>query len=352
MNQTIIKNNNLFLLLQSFFYGKFYPVFLGLFTLLFYSAQIPLVAYIFFMMLSVFTLICFRDLTPFTPLPILIIMSLSSFDFFTDASVFVIILIALFVGSLIAHFFIYPIEKFTFGKLFIPFCLITVGLLLGGLFSPYMKDYLRGLPTILSVGPAMLFVYILYKNYSNPPKDFNYIEHLFYVLLIVGTTLSITMFIHEYYSTLGIFDKYNMGFGNTNIYACALLMLIPFSWYFICTKKKFLPYVLTLILNYIAIYFSHSDGVLALSIAFIPVLAILGYIRTDDYHRNIFLKIFLIGLLLVLMGFTLILTKVNYKYLIEFVISKFSRIIFDAPTKSNIFLFITPIAISSVELSL
>ena len=325
MNQTILKNDKLFNLLQSFFYGKFYPIYLGLFTLLFYSMQIPIVAFVFFMTLSCVTLICFRDLTPFTPLPMLIIMSLSSFDFFTDAIILVVIFIALFVGSLTAHLFIYPIKKFVFGKLFVPFCLITVGLLCGGLFSPYLKnDYLRGLPTILSVAPAMFLVYVLYKNYSNPPKDFNHVEHLFFVLLIVGTTLSLIMFVHEYYSIIGIFGKYNMGFGNTNIYACALVMLTPFSWYFICTKKKFLPFVIILVLNYLAIYLSRSDGVLALAFAFIPVFAVLGYIKTDEYHKNIFLKTFLIGCFIIVLGLLVLATKINLNSLLTKLISKLS----------------------------
>ena len=325
MNQTIIKNDNLFKALLSFFYGKLYPIFLGLFTLLFYAMQTPLLAYFFFMFLSSFIFICFRDLTPFIPIPIISITSLSSFDFFTSSLVIVIILISIFTLSLVAHFILYPIKKFVFGKLFIPFCLITIGLLLGGLFSPYMKDYLRGLPSILSVGPAMLLLYILFTNYSNPPKDYNYIENLFYVLFIIGLSLSFTMLIHEYYaSALNIFPRYDMGFGNTNIYACALVMLLPFTWYFICTKKKFLHFVFALALNYLAIYFSHSDAVLVLSIVFFPIFAVLGYIKSDDYHKNIFTKAFLIILFIIAVGFTVLLTKVSLNELIAFCLDKLS----------------------------
>lgn len=324
MTQTIIKNDNLFNALKTFFYGKLYPIFLGLFSLLFYAMQTPLLAYFFFVILSAFLLVCFRDLTPFIPVPIIFITALSSFDFFTSSLVVVIFLISILVLSLIAHFILYPIKKFVFGKLFIPFCLITVGLLLGGLFSPYMKDYMRGLPSVLSVGPAMLLLYLLYKNYFNPPKDFNYIENLFYILFIIGVSLSFTMLIHEYYASLNIFSRYDMGFGNTNIYACELVMLLPFSWYFICTKRKFLPFVLALILNYLAIYFSHSDAVLVLAIAFLPVFAILGYIKSDDYHKNIFIKAFLIILFILAVCFTILLTKISFDQLIAFCLDKLS----------------------------
>ena len=291
-DKSIINNQRIISLLTDFFYGKYYPVYVAMFTAFFYAAQIPLAGLIFFTLLASATLLIFRDLTPFMSLPMMILMSLSNFTLFSNPIVFVFI--GLVVVSLIAHFILYPIKKFVFGKLFVPICLVSSALLCGGLFSEYMDVYFNGITSALSVGPAVLFIYIFFTNYSCPPENFNYKEHILYLLLVVGAMLSVEMLIHEYYNFIGIMYKFDMGFGNINITATALLMTIPTCWYFICTRKEFIPYAVVLFLIYLAIFFSHSDGVLALAVAFIPVLAVLGYKKTDEWHRKIFIKVALV----------------------------------------------------------
>lgn len=292
MNNSIIKNQRIFNSLSEFFYSKYYPVYLALFTVFFYTAKIPMAGLVFYALLSAITLISFRDLTPFMPLPMMIMMSFSDIEFLS--SPISLILLGLIATCMISHFFIYPIKKFIFGKLFVPICIVSVALLCGGLFSPYINEYSRGISSALSVGPGVLFVYVYFSNYSCPPKNINPKERILYLLCAIGLMLSLEMIVHELYTHMGILEKYNMGYGNINIFAVALLMTIPPCWYFICKKKTFIPYAILLVLIYLGIFLSHSDGVLAISVCFIPVLAILGYQRTDDYHRKIFIRLALI----------------------------------------------------------
>ena len=321
MKDSIITNKTLLNKFQNFFYSRYYPIFVALCTLFCYSTRISVLGLAFFVALSAITLLAFRDASPFYPVPMMILLSFSDFEFFSNT--FSLILVGIFICCFVAKFFIYPIKNFKFGKLFIPICIASVGLLCGGLFSSYMKDYLRGLITCLSVGPLVLLLYVFFSNYHCPPKDLNFKEHLFFTFVVVSVLSSLTMFIHEYYYTLGLFLKYNMGHGNTNKSALALLMTIPFSWYFICKKKNVIPYAIVLLLSYVAIFLSKSVGVLALALAFIPVLLVLGYYKSDDYHRKLFANIIFIGIVCALFGLMLLATKINLYDLLLTVLSKF-----------------------------
>lgn len=287
-DKSIINNQRIFSLLTDFFYGKYYPVYVALFALLFYTVKVPILGLTFFIILACATLLLFRDLTPFMPLPMMIMMTFSDLTFFSNP--FAIVLIVLCAACLVSHLVLYPIKKFYFGKLFLPICLISAALFLGGIFSPYINDYARGLASSLTVGPLILVVYVLFTNYSCPPKNFNYKEHFLYLLVVAGMLIFADLLVHEYYTSQNSAIKYEMGYGNTNIVGAALLITIPASWYFVCVKRKmFLPFI-SLVCMYLGVYMSHSDGALGVAGACIPVLAIIGYLKVDDYHKKIFKK--------------------------------------------------------------
>ncbi len=285
-DKSIIKNQRYLSLLTDFFYGKYYPVYVALFALLFYTIKVPILGLTFFIILACATLLLFRDLTPFMPLPMMIMMTFSDLTFFSNP--FAIVLIVLCAACLVSHLVLYPIKKFYFGKLFLPICLISVALFLGGIFSPYINDYARGLASSMTVGPLILVVYILFSNYSCPPQNFNYKEYFLYLLVIAGSLISAELLVHEYYTLQNSSIKFEMGYGNTNIVAAALLITIPASWYFVCVKRNMLLPFVALIFMYLGVFLSHSDGSLGVAGACIPVLAIVGYLNIDDYHKRIF----------------------------------------------------------------
>ena len=145
--------------LKSLFYSKFYLAYLALFTVLFYCTNTPVLGLSFFALLACVTLLLYRDLTPFMPLHLFVVLIFRDFSAFDNLWVFLIFVpVAI---CLIAHFFIYPIKKVFIGKLFFPIIFVSIALLLGGLFSPYYKDFARGLITTLTVGPLILFAYFL-----------------------------------------------------------------------------------------------------------------------------------------------------------------------------------------------
>ena len=172
---TVIKNQDAYQKLSKFFYGKYYPLYLAMFTAFFYVAKLPVVGLGFLVTVAIITLICFRDLLPFMPLPMMVMQCMSDLTFFSNP--IAIILIALAGIALITHFIIYPVQKIKLGKLFYPLIFVNIALFAGGLFSPYVISYANGLSSSISVGILTLVVYLLFSNYYCPPKDFDYKEH-------------------------------------------------------------------------------------------------------------------------------------------------------------------------------
>lgn len=316
-DKSIIKNGALLNALTNFFYSKYYPVYVALFSVLFYTAKTPVISLVFYILLACLALLFFRDLTPFMPLPVMLMMSFSDLSFFGNP--FCLCLIGLCAICLIAHFILYPIKKFKFGKLFLPICLVSVALFAGGLFSPYLSGYARGLASSLTVGPMILLEYLLFTNYFCPPDNFDYKEHFIFIIAVAGCLISADMLVHEYLVSFNKKIMYQMGFGNTNIMGAALLVTIPACWYFVCVKRKMLVPFIALIFNYLAVYLTNSDGALGVAGACIPVLATIGYIKADEYHKKTFIKWGLILCGVAVLGLLIISFKVDlYEFVLAF----------------------------------
>lgn len=307
MNNSIIKNQRIFNSLSEFFYSKYYPVYLALFTVFFYTAKIPMAGLVFYALLSAITLIRFRDLTPFMPLPMMIMMSFSDLVFFGNA--LSIICMAILFISLVLHLLLYPIKKFKFGKLFFPIIFVSVALFCGGLFSPYLSTYANGLGSSLSVGLMIFIFYLLFTNYNSTDTKINYKNHFMYLLAVCGALISLELIIHQYNTTFDASIKYEMGYGNTNIVAAALLVTLPSYCYFICKNKNTVFCFVMLILCYLGIYLSHSDGALAVSLAFAPILALIIYFNADKRKKVFYIKAVLIASAIAIVCLILIATK-------------------------------------------
>ena len=291
--------------LTSFFYGKFYPVFVALFTALFYVADLPVIGLSAFAITATIIFICFKDLTPLIPLPIFVVLIFRDFSAFNTITPY-ISLIPPAIG-LIAHFIIYPIKKIFIGKVFIPLILVSVALLIGGVGTPYASSFVRGLITSLTIGPLMLFAYFLFTQYVCPPDDFNLKRHIFYILALLGVTLFIQLLFHEYrLATAEITDYTELGWGNINIGASLLLLTIPSCWYLLFYSKHPVIAVVMLIANYAAAVLSNSDGVMGTAFSFIPIILIWvltsGELKHAKYKvlKFSFITICAISLLIVL----------------------------------------------------
>lgn len=251
--------------LNNFFYSERYSSIVAFATAFCFAADMPLVALIFLSILACITLVAFRDITPFMPLPMFAVMSLTGFSVFSSPITYVFL--APVALSLVAHFIIYPIKKFKFGALFIPLVASSVALFLGGVFSPFMKTYSNGLVSILAIGPLLLFVYILFNNYFCPPEDFDFRKNICFVLSLMGIVIAIEIIVLKL-----IIGGIELGWGNKNAAAAMMLICIPATWYLALYTKRSLSAIVTLEILYLSIIQMGSAAPMGTALAFIPII--------------------------------------------------------------------------------
>jgi O-antigen ligase len=98
-----------------------------------------------------------------------------------------------------------------------------------------------------------------------------------------------------------------LGWGNTNCAATLFLLSIPACWYLITQVKNIIPFFVILILLYVGIALSNSDGALDISLIFTPIIAFFTYRKISIFQRSLYLKIILILLITLLVGATIII---------------------------------------------
>lgn len=253
--------------LNNFFYSERYPAIIAFITAFCYSADMPLVALMCLSVFACIALISFRDITPFMPLPMFAVMSLTGFSVFASPITYVFLVpIAL---SLVAHFVIYPIKKFKFGALFIPLVASCVALFLGGIFSPHFETYTNGLVSILAIGPLLLFVYVLFNNYFAPPENFNFRKNICYVLSLMGLVIAVEIVVLKL-----IMGGIELGWGNKNAAAAMMLICIPATWYLALYTKRSFSAIITLEILYLSIFQIGSASPIGTAAAFIPIIIV------------------------------------------------------------------------------
>lgn len=273
--------------LKSLFYSKFYLAYLALFTVLFYCTNTPVLGLSFFALLACVTLLLYRDLTPFMPLHLFVVLIFRDFSAFDNLWVFLIFVPV--VICLIAHFFIYPIKKVFIGKLFFPIIFVSIALLLGGLFSPYYKDFARGLITTLTVGPLILFAYFLFSQYVSPLKDFNLKQYFFFALCMIALAACLELFFQVFFQVnLHPTQMHTLGWGSWNSVGAILLFAIPACWYMMLYSRHGHAYLLLLIFFYYSMYLTQSEGAAGTAFAMTPIILLTaifkGRLKENKYR--------------------------------------------------------------------
>jgi O-antigen ligase len=210
---------------------------------------------------------------------------------------------------LVIHFIKFPIKQFKFGKMFLPLCVVTASLFLGGMLSPYLTEYSSGLLYSIPLGPVILIVYLYFANYVCYPEDFNLKKYFMLLLVLMGFIASLTF--GYYYFNLkvlqnGFFRINEMGWGNVNMAAAVLLTSIPATCYFLTKSKSIFPCLVTVLFFYFVIYLTGSDGCLGISIAFLPFLAFFVYKHLKGFNKKLFNAIIFLCIAGVLAGLILL----------------------------------------------
>ena len=309
-------------LLHGFFYGSVYPVIVGLFAVLSYLTNQAIIGLLVFGIFACLILLLLDDLTPFLPLPLTVMFIFRDYEIFSSPAAYVIFgLIAICIA---AHFFIFPIKKITSGKLYLPLFCVSIALLIGGIFSPYIKDYAKGVSSVLSTGPINLFAYFFLLNFIKPPKGFDVKRYFCYILTVVGCVITVELNLHFYIlvekapnETLN-----NIGLTNLNAAAVLLLVAIPACWYLISRRKRVFLSLPTLVFLYLGMYQTASDGCNGITIVSLPFFAIFAILRAKNFNKQVIVRV------LYVVGFSIAVLMLLYfmqhdvRELINYVISE------------------------------
>ena len=310
--------------MTEFFYGPFYPVFVALFITLAFASNASLAGLLLVSLTASVVFLRFEDATPIIPLLFFVVLCFRDYNVMNGVLGYIFLAPALI--SFIARFFLYPIKKFRLGKLFLPLVGVSVALLLNGLLSD-VNNYTNGLVTAFTIGPVMIIIYLFFLNYVNPPKDFNLKKYLCYLLVILG----LTCFTHLCIQSIHLnvikdleFITSELGWGNTNCAATLLLISIPACWYLITQVKNIIPLFIILVILHMGIILSGSDGVLAISLIFTPIIAFFTYLNIDAKRRAIYLKIILTILFVLTVSALVIVCVYDFEYLLSLLEPRFS----------------------------
>ena len=310
--------------LYEFFYGAAYPLIVAAFAVLSYFTAIPQIAIIAFGIFACVSLIIFRDLTPIvTPLAFVMLIFRSYDAVLTPVPL--IVFGAVFC-CIIAHFIIYPMH-FVKGKLYLPLIFVSVAILIGGVGSPYIKDYMRGFATAVAVGPVLLLVYFIFTSYVCPPKPVDKKMSVCYLLTVLGVAVSLEIVLHRYFCSFPdlIANHDDLGWNNVNGVGALLIFTIPACWYVITRNKHVVLSLLSIVIIYTGVFLTKSDGCIGTALVFIPVLALFSVFRGDNLHKNVLAKIFLVVLLIMVAIAGFALTKTSIKSVWDFLILKLSN---------------------------
>ena len=305
---------------DEFIYSYFYPVVLALITVVCYVYKLQLGGIALFFLLGSYILATHRDATPL--LPILLFFIFLIRDMSVTGSLVFYLMIILPAICLIIHFIRFPLKHFNFGRLFLPLCVVTVALFLGGVLSPYVTAYAEGILYTIPLGPVLLIIYLYFANYVEYPEDFEIRQYFAFLLCLIGFIVSFEFLYYDYNHNVlenNLFTNSEMGCGNVNMVGTMLLIAIPATCYLLVKADNVYPYVLTVLAFYFIIYKTGSDGCLGFACAFLPILAFFVFIRTKGKNHTRFKYITLTTLILVILFLILLIVKEKTSFITDII---------------------------------
>ena len=302
--------NQVFNKLDGFFYSVNYLLLLGLISVFSFAFNMQMGGFSIYIIICCYLLVRQRDSTPILPLVIYFITVFRDLSV-TSSILFYILLIPVLV-CLIIHFIKFPPIPFCFGKLFLPFFAITSAMLVGGLLSPHLADWHKGLLYAIPLGPGLMLIYLFFNNYLRPPEDFDSKKYFSIALVIMGFICSIDILIYsinKFTLLTSEFATSHVGWANTNGVGAIMLVVLPACCYLLVKSKNVFCYTLMVLTFYVTIFLTKSDGALGISCVFLPILIFFVYKKLPKKQRQAFLS--LIGFIAIIGCLTIIALQYN-----------------------------------------
>ncbi len=276
-------------LLKALVYHPLYVVVFAFITLLSYLLDVQFIGFFCFTIVAIPIFLLLDDVWPILPLLALVTFLFRKLDF--SHPIFIAMLIPIGI-SLILHFFLFPIKSFKGGFLFLPLILVSITLFSGGLFSRELSDYPKGLVTAITIGPGILFIYWFFRQFINPPENFDFRTEFFRILLACGLVVGLETLFQVYHTKVlndGMFNTYHMGWANVNSASVIIMISSPACFYFILKDKVFLPNLIFLATLIVSCLLSSSDACSVIMITFSAIMLVGTYIKLKKPTQRLIL---------------------------------------------------------------
>ena len=287
--------------INGFLYSGIYTVCVAVWVLLSYAFDLQTVGLTVMIAVACLILIFNKDVLPVLPLFLSFIFLITDYDLLVKP-VYLCFYAALVI-SLIFHFIRFR-KKPRLGLLFFPLVFISFALFFGGIFSHFRNTFILGLAPVLTVGPLVLVIYLVFLNGIDPPE---YVDVKFYVAFtvltggfIAGAELVIAKYMLAY-------PDFNYAFiplsGNSNALATVITVGIPTGFYLLYKSGRILPCLALTAFSIFAIYISSSDGCLGIAVFSLPFIFAITYrLSKGVVRRRLVSSVLIIVIILSLIG--------------------------------------------------
>ena len=312
--------------IDGFLYSNVFPALVSVFVFLVFALKIQPIGLAVLVILALYILVRNRDISPLIPLVFSFVCMFRDFEALKNPTLY--ITLAPFVLALVYHFIRFPLKKPYLGKLFFPFFIVSLALFLGGLLSPYINLYPYGLIYAITVGPLLWFAYFLFRNYIDPPKDFNLKSYLAISVISSVTAMCLTCFLVfvENIENTDIFAfNIEIGYANLNNIGAAILLAVPFCYYMLIKTNHIITSYIFIVFFTFTIITIHCDGGSGVLLFTLPFMTAFTYLRLKKELRRKFLIVtFLIILAVSVFMLILTLTK-DYEFFEQYVFSRLNE---------------------------
>ena len=310
------KFNNLILFLRQktnrAVYSCFMPLMAGLVLLLFWVANLQVIALLSIVLITCFVLIVYDDLLPIISLMFMIPMSFRNTSLaFEQNLAFCIIIFALLVISLVIHFIKYPMKNIELDWFFFVILAIIGTFLIGGIFSGRLKHYFDGAGIFVMSGIVPLVIHFFFYNKVKINTNIDIRKYLcmsFIIAISVASAqlcfakLHIHIYGHETYGSI----PGGFCWANSNHIANIILIAVPLCCYMMLSSKRIWAWFVELFFLYLTMLLSGSDGALATLAIFTPFLMFVVYKNTYRHNLPIIKLVFSLLISIVILALVVV----------------------------------------------
>ena len=301
------------------FYSDYYPLAIGILCAFSWIMQMQTLCMFILSFIATYILFTQEDMTPLLA-PLILLCFCIHDPNKLDILKLICIGLPLICGAM------YHLVEYRgnngFGKMFIPFAILTIAMCLGGVFSPNLKYFGNSTMYIGSLGIFLMLLYVLFYKYITPPEDYDLRLYLCLIFEVAAVTGALELVFRWITENKDVYSLAFFGWGTYNQIGACFLIGYPCFFYMMCRTNKVFPNLILAAVILVICLKSGCDGAKGLLCVFTPIL-LLYTLRKMAGREKIILKRICITLLIiaVLLGAYLIVNKPEF---VKTVISHFT----------------------------